>query len=111
MKGEYRDKKVWAGGKEVFNWSGCSQRELAWDYLRREEEISYGPIPCHDVLRELLDHFKDCRIMVAYEAGPFGSWLHDRLREDGIEVIVGPPSLIPIESGTRSRRTNETVGN
>ena len=38
---------------------------------------------------------------VAYEAGPFGFWLSDKLIEDNIEAMVVPPSLIPIESGNR----------
>jgi transposase len=40
-------------------------------------------------------------LRVAYEAGPCGFSLHDMLTEDGIEAIVVPPSLIPIESGNR----------
>ena len=32
---------------------------------------------------------------VAYEAGPFGFWLSDKLTMDGLEVLVVPPSLIP----------------
>ena len=54
---------------------------------------------------------------VAYEAGPFGFGLHDQLREDGIEVIVVPPSLIPMESDNRvktdkrdSRKVSQTSG-
>ena len=38
---------------------------------------------------------------MAYEAGPFGFWLLDRLVLDSIEAIVVPPSLIPIESGNK----------
>ncbi|MGA2109914.1 MAG: IS110 family transposase, partial [Syntrophorhabdales bacterium] len=38
---------------------------------------------------------------VAYEAGPFGFWLSDKLVADGIEALVVPPSLIPTESGNR----------
>jgi transposase len=38
---------------------------------------------------------------VAYEAGPCGFWLYDKITEDGIEAIVVPPSLIPIESGNK----------
>jgi transposase len=52
-------------------------------------------------LQRLLDHFKDCKVKVAYEAGPCGFWLYDRLTEGGIEAIVVPPSLIPIESGNK----------
>jgi transposase len=62
----------------------------------------HGGIPSqYDALRKLLDRFKDCRIKVAYEAGPCGFWLYDRLAEDGIETIVVPPSLIPVESGNK----------
>ncbi len=62
-----------------------------------EEEIFHGRIHSrYDIFQKLLDHFK-----VAYEAGPCGFWLHDRLREDGVEVIVAPSFLIPIESGNK----------
>ena len=64
--------------------------------------LSWGGIPSqYHALRRLLDHFKDCKIKVAYEAGPCGFWLYDKLTEDGIEAIVVPPSLIPIESGNK----------
>jgi len=52
-------------------------------------------------LRKLLARFKDCRIKVAYEAGPCGFSLYDTLTTDGIEAIVVPPSLIPVESGNK----------
>lgn len=40
-------------------------------------------------------------LMVAYEAGPCGFWLYDRLMSEGVETIVVPPSLVPVESGNR----------
>ena len=52
-------------------------------------------------LERLIARFSKCRIKVAYEAGPCRFWLHDKLAADGIETIVVPPSLIPIESGKR----------
>jgi transposase len=74
---------------------GMSQPE------RREKKF-FGGIPSqYHAIRKLLDRFKDCKIRVAYEAGPCGFWLYDRLTEDGIETIVVPPSLIPIESGNK----------
>ena len=60
-----------------------------------------GPPSQYQALRKLLGHFKDCRIKVAYEAGPWGFWLYDRLTEGGIKTIVVPPSLILIGSGNR----------
>jgi transposase len=66
------------------------------------EELFSGVIPSkYEDLRRLLDRFEGCRVKVAYEAGPSGFWLYDRLMADGIETIVVPPSLIPVESGNR----------
>ena len=102
MKGELQNKKVLARGKEVF--IGVDVHKESWHVTVRVEgeEAFHGRIPSqYHALRKLLDHFRDCRIKVAYEAGPCGFWLYDRLTEDGIETIVVPPSLIPIESGNR----------
>ena len=64
------------------------------------EELFSGRIPGdYSSLRNLLNRFVDCQIRVAYEAGPCGFGLYDRLRADGIDVLVVPPSLIPVESG------------
>jgi transposase len=102
MKGELQNKKVLARGKEVF--IGVDVHKESWHVTARTEgeEIFHGGIPSqYQAFRKLLGYFKDCKIKVAYEAGPCGFWLYDRLTEDGIETIVVPPSLIPIESGNR----------
>ncbi len=66
------------------------------------EELFHGQIPGeYAALRKLLDRCVDCQIRVAYEAGPCGFGLHDRLQADGVEVLVVPPSLIPVESGNK----------
>ena len=57
--------------------------------------------PFYSVLKKLLAQFKGARIRIAYEAGPGGFNLYDDLTADGIECIVVPPSLIPVESGNR----------
>jgi transposase len=57
--------------------------------------------PFYSVLKKLLVQFKGARIRIAYEAGPAGFNLYDDLTADGIECIVVPPSLIPVESGNR----------
>jgi transposase len=102
MKGEFQNKKVLVRGKEVF--IGVDVHKESWHVAARTEgeEVFHGGIPSrYHALRKLLDHFKNCRIKVAYEAGPCGFWLYDRLTGDGIETIVVPPSLIPIESGNK----------
>ena len=54
--------------------------------------------PFYSVLKKLLVQFKGARIRIAYEAGPAGFNLYDDLTTDGIECIVVPPSLLPVES-------------
>ena len=57
--------------------------------------------PDYKAFRKLLTQCEGNTIQVAYEAGPVGFDLYDRLTVDGIECIVTPPSLIPTESGNR----------
>ena len=57
--------------------------------------------PSYGVLQKLLVQFKGAKIRIAYEAGPAGFNLYDDLTADGIECIVVPPSLLPVESGNR----------
>jgi transposase len=100
MKGEIQTKKVLVRGKGVF--IGVDVHKESWHVTARTEgkEVFYGGIPSqYHELQRLLDHFKDYKVKVAYEAGPCGFWLYDRLIEGGIETIVVPPSLMPIESG------------
>jgi transposase len=102
MKGEVQGKEILVRGREVF--IGVDVHKESWHVTVRveEEEVFHGGIPSqYHALQKLLVHFKDCKIKVAYEAGPCGFWLYDRLTEDRIETIVVPPSLIPIESGNK----------
>jgi len=52
-------------------------------------------------LQKLLLRWERERLMVAYEAGYSGFWLHDELVAWGVSCVVAPPSFIPTESGTR----------
>ncbi len=92
MKGELQNKKVLVRGEEVF--IGVDVHKEGWHVTARAEgeEVFHGGIPSqYHALGKLLDRFKDCKIKVAYEAGPCGFWLYDRLTEDRIETIVVPP--------------------
>jgi transposase len=83
---------------------GIDVHKDSWHVTARTdgEEVFNGRIPAsYHSLMKLLERFKDCQIRVAYEAGPCGFSLHDKLMEDGIDTIVVPPSLIPIESGNK----------
>jgi len=66
------------------------------------EEVFNGRIPGSYIsFKKVLDRYRGNSVKVAYEAGPFGFWLYDRLTEDGVEALVVPPSTIPIESGNK----------
>jgi len=54
-----------------------------------------------EVLKKLLNRYKEYKISVVYEAGYFGFWLYDRLVDCGIDCIVTPPSLVPQEYGNK----------
>ena len=83
---------------------GIDVHKESWHLTVRSsgEEIFNGRVPGqYQSLKRILDRYRGSRIKVAYEAGPFGFWLLDRLTQDGVETIVVPPSLIPIESGNK----------
>lgn len=83
---------------------GIDVHKESWHVTARTEgeELFNGRIPAsyHSLLK-LLERFIDCQVRVAYEAGPCGFSLYDKLVADGIDTIVVPPSLIPVESGNR----------
>lgn len=89
-------------GKTIY--IGIDVHKENWHVTARGEgeEIFNSRIPGnYHSLQKIVERFTGCQIKVAYEAGPFGFWLYDKLTEDGIETIVVPPSLIPLESGNR----------
>lgn len=89
-------------GKRVY--VGIDVHKESWQVTVRAEgeEIFNGRIPGrYQSLKKLFERYQGCQMKVAYEAGPFGFWLSDKLSEDNIDAMVVPPSLIPIESGNR----------
>jgi len=102
MRGRNQGERVAVRGKEVF--VGIDVHKESWQVTVRTEgeEVFHGRIPSqYHALQKILDRFRGSKIKVAYEAGPCGFGLHDQLKEDGVEGIVVPPSLIPIESGNK----------
>ena len=89
-------------GKDIY--VGIDVHKESWQITVRTqgEEIFNGRIPGqYQSLKKFFERYQGCRMKVAYEAGPFGFWLSDKLTMDGIETLVVPPSLIPTESGNR----------
>lgn len=83
---------------------GIDLHKNSWHVTIRTEdnELLSASIPgWWNALRSLLDRYKGCTIQAVYEAGYFGFWLHDRLVEYGVDCVITPPSLVPLEYGNR----------
>jgi len=52
-------------------------------------------------LEKQLLRYKRHPIYAVYEAGYFGFWLHDYLINFGVDCVVTPPSLVPLEYGNK----------
>jgi len=92
MMRDYVKEKVLARGKKVS--IGIDVHKESWQVTvsSEGEELFNGRMPGdYSALRKLLHRFVDCQVRVAYEAGPCGFGLYDRLRADGIEALVVIP--------------------
>ena len=111
MKGAFENSRVIVQRKEVF--IGVDVHKVSWHVTARAggEEVFNGGIPGqYHPLRRLLDRFKACQIKVAYEAGPCGFWLHDKLAEDGSKSLSSLLLLYRLNQGTESKQISGTVG-
>lgn len=102
MRKGYQERKILAIGREVY--IGIDVHKESWHLTVRTEgeEIFNGRMASsYQALKKFLERFEGSKIKVAYEAGPCGFWLYDKLTVEGIETIVTPPSLIPVESGNK----------
>lgn len=96
-------------GKKIF--VGLEDAKRTWKVSVRSErmEIHYTSMPAkYPILRQYFkNRYPGCTIMVIYEAGFRGFWLHDLLEEDGISCVVTPPSRVTHER--RRRRKNDKI--
>lgn len=83
---------------------GIDLHKKRWHITIRtaDVELFCGSIPGNwESLKKLLQAHRTSRVFSVYEAGCLGFWLHDHLLEHGVDNIVTPPSLLPLESGSR----------
>ncbi len=102
MESGYQKKRILAKNQDAF--IGIDVHKESWQVTIRAkgEEIFHSRLPSqYPALERLIERLPGCTVLVAYEAGPCGFWLWDKLNADGIEAIVVPPSLIPVESGNK----------
>ncbi len=101
--GEVKKAEISVAGKTVS--IGMDVHKKSWNVTAFVEGDIVGAavLPSHfAALERWLKRFGEAKkLRVAYEAGPTGFELCDQLREEGIECLVVPPSLVPTESGNR----------
>jgi transposase len=89
-------------GEEIF--IGIDLHKRNWHVTVRTADVELFSSTISgswDALRQILKHYNGNEIQVVYEAGYFGFWLYDRLISYGVDCIVTPPSLVPLEYGNR----------
>ncbi len=68
--------------------------------------------PTYDSFKKIFAPFKGNYVRIAYEAGPAGFNLYDRLTEDGFEYILSPLlPLSPSRAEAGSRQAKRTASN
>ncbi len=94
--------KVGGEGEVVF--VGVDLHCRTWHVTVRTKDVELfsGGVPGRwEMLKHLLERYRECRVKVVYEAGYFGFGLYDEVSAWGAECIVTPPSLMPRDYGNR----------
>ena len=55
----------------------------------------------------LRKHFPGARYLCVYEAGYFGFWIHDALRQQGVDCLVTHPADVPTKDKERRNRNDK----
>ena len=97
-----RLKEKMVGKEDLFVWIDLHKQRWHVTIRTFDVELSSASLPGDwGSLCRLLERYAGHRLQAVYEAGYFGFWLYDQLREHGIECLVTPPSLVPQEYGNR----------
>ncbi len=85
MKGYYGKERILARGTKVAMGIDVHKEQWHVTVLVAGEELFHGRMAgAYAALRKLLNRFVECQIRVAYEAGPCGFGLYDRLQAEAI---------------------------
>ena len=71
--------------------------------MKRAKKIPAIPENLYNYINK---HFKEQKVICAYEAGPTGFHLHDYLTQKGIPCLVVPPSSIPKAPNQKVKTNN-----
>jgi transposase len=105
-----KNTKLNFAGQEIYVGLDTGKKSWKVTILTKDfEHKTFSQPPKPEVLVGYLrKHFPGARYLCVYEAGYFGFWIHDALREQGVECIVTHPADVPTKDKERSNR-NDTV--
>jgi transposase len=90
--------KIIVRGREVF--VGLDVHSKQWTInIRAEQTERFHAVmpPTYESLCKIFKRLPECKIKTAYEAGPHGFSLYDRLTSDGYDCLVIPPTTMLCE--------------
>lgn len=102
--------KLSFAGQDIYVGLDTGKKSWKVTILTKEfEHKTFSQPPKPEVLVGYLrKHFPGARYLCVYEAGYFGFWIHDALRQQGVECVVTHPADVPTKDKERSNR-NDTV--
>lgn len=90
---------------------GLDVHRKSWSvsiYLEHFEHKTFTQPPKVEVLVSYLKrHFPGAAYKAVYEAGYCGFWIHDNLRQKGVDCIVVNPADIPTTDKERTRKSDQ----
>ncbi len=103
-----KNTKVDFTGQDIYVGIDTGKNSWKVSILTNELEhktFSQPPIP--EVLVQYLHRcFPGAKYQCVYEAGYFGFWIHDALREQGVECLVTHPADVPTKDKERRNRND-----
>ena len=104
-----KDTKLDFSGREIYVGLDTGKKSWKVSILTKDyEHRTFSQPPKPEVLvRYLRKHFPGARYLCVYEAGYFGFWIHDALKQQGVECVVTHPADVPTKDKERRNRNDK----
>jgi transposase len=107
---EQKNSKIDFSGEDIY--VGIDTGKKSWKVCILTAELEHKtftqPPKPEALVGYLHKHFPGAKYQCVYEAGYFGFWIHDALRQQGVNCIVTHPADVPTKDKERRNR-NDTV--
>ena len=88
---------------DIFSGLDVDKKSIAATFTSHEGLLKSVKMPykAEDLINHIRNHYQGQRVLFAYEAGPTGFGLYDKLKEQGYECLVVSAANIPTAPGQR----------